>query len=231
MNTITTDRSEPPKAGTMSIALVDDHRLFLMGFSLLLERIEHDCSVEPFDTPVDLLKALDNGSRFDLVICDLMMNSMNGLAFIAALRGRHDVPVLMISGINTSPPLAEMRQLNAQGFVHKSSDDAELVEAIETVLQGGTYFPHYAPDGDGGADGNFGDVADIYEDGSEVPVLTTRQIEILTLISNGATNKEIARTLSISENTVKTHIKQIFELLKVNKRTASVRAAQALGIL
>ena len=230
MSEVGIDRPSGAKRTAVSIALVDDHRLFLMGFTLLLEGLEHECVVEGFDTPVELLKTLDEGAVFDLVICDLVMNSMNGLAFIAALRGRHRVPVLMISGINSSPPIAEMRQLNAQGFVHKSSDDSILIDAIETVLGGGTYFPDGAETTDFATDSNYGDVADELG-AADVPVLTARQVEILRLISNGAANKEIARALEISENTVKTHLKQIFELLRVNKRTACVRAAQSFGLL
>ena len=231
MNTIV-DEQDPPggQARPVSIALVDDHRLFLMGFTLLLEGLEHQCSVDAFDTPVDLLKALDGGAEFDLVICDLVMNSMNGLAFIAALRGRHSVPVLMISGINSSPPIAEMQQLNAQGFVHKSSDDNVLIEAIETVLAGRTYFPD-APDASAPPVGHFGNVPDEYGDQPDVPVLTSRQVEILGLISDGAANKEIASTLDITENTVKTHMKHIFNALGVKKRTACVQAAKSRGLV
>ena len=214
-----------------AVAVVDDHRLFLMGFSLLLERLDTSCTVESFDTPAELLKAIDAGRRFDLVICDLLMGGMNGLAFTAALRARHRVPVLMISGINTPPPLDEMRQLDAQGFVHKSCDDDILIEAIETVLAGGTYFTDAGESGAVARPAVFGNVPDEIGDGAVVPVLTARQMEILRLISGGAANKEIARALSISENTVKTHLRQIFELLRVNKRTACVRAAQSLGIL
>ena len=141
MKEIDSDRPSRTNDAVVSIALVDDHRLFLMGFTLLLEGLEQKCVVEGFNTPAELLNTLDQGETFDLVICDLVMNSMNGLAFISALRGRHRVPVLMISGINSSPPIAEMRQLNAQGFVHKSSDDSILIDAIEAVLSGGTYFP------------------------------------------------------------------------------------------
>ncbi|MCB2083032.1 MAG: response regulator transcription factor [Sphingomonadaceae bacterium] len=137
----------------------------------------------------------------------------------------------MISGINTPPPLDEMRQLDAQGFVHKSCDDDILIEAIETVLAGGTYFTDAGESGAVARPAVFGNVPDEIGDGAVVPVLTARQMEILRLISGGAANKEIARALSISENTVKTHLRQIFELLRVNKRTACVRAAQSLGIL
>lgn len=65
----------------------------------------------------------------------------------------------------------------------------------------------------------------------ELRQLSARQIEIMRLIANGYANKEIARSLTISENTVKTHLKQIFRELGVNKRTACVRKAQALGLI
>ena len=227
-----TDRvqSQAGDGAPHSIALVDDHRLFLMGFSLLLERIDPPCIVEPYDTPVELLRALEDGASYHLVICDLAMRRMNGLAFLSALRARRALPVLMISGITTSPPLAEMRQLGARGFVHKSADDDDLVAAIEAVLAGGEYFPESAGNG-AASPNNYGDVREPLSAPGEVPALTERQLEILHLISNGASNKEIARALSISENTVKTHLRQLFEVLNVTKRTACVRAAQSLGIL
>ena len=219
-------------ARAASIAVVDDHKLFLAGFSLLLERLGRPCDVTTFDTPVPLLAAVSEGDAFDLVICDLLMNGMNGLAFVSALRSNSSVPVLMISGINNPPPIAEMRNVGAQGFVHKAADDDVLLDAIDCVLGGGLFFPEANASLSDVPTAKFGDVADVYGDGmGAVPTLTARQLEILRLISGGAANKEIARALDISENTVKTHLKQIFELLRVNKRTACVRAAQSLGIL
>lgn len=214
----------------VKIALVDDHRLFLNGFSLLLERLEGEFLVAPFDTPVDLIAALKAGGEYDLVICDLVMSSMNGLAFVDAIRGKHAVPVLMLSGIESSPPIAEMKHLGVKGFVHKSADDDSLADAIRTVLAGESYYPD-------GEDGDHGDAppafgaAETWDDNGGIPVLTPRQIEVLRLISDGASNQDISRELGISGNTVKAHLRQIFELLRVNKRTACVRAARSLGLL
>ncbi len=213
------------------IAVVDDHRLFLMGFSFLLERMERRVEVKPFESPVPLIRQLDAGEVFDLIICDLVMSGMNGLAFVDAVRGRHSVPILMLSGINSSPPISEMQHLRVQGFVHKSADDTVLQEAIKTVLSGQTYF---RPDGEWSEPGlahSYGVAENIYEDDMDVPILTRRQVQVLELISGGATNQEIALKLGISENTVKSHLKQVFEALRVTKRTACVRAARNLGIL
>lgn len=214
----------------LKIAVIDDHRLFLAGFTLLLEQFDKPFVVTPFGEPVSLLRSLDDGLIFDLIICDLVMPSMNGLAFAQALRDQSSVPLMILSGINTYPPISEMKQLGVSGFVHKSADDAVLLAAIQTILAGKTSFPDAGEAGAEAPDSNFGDVVEPYEVES-VPVLTPRQIEVLQLISNGASNAEISASLGISANTVKSHLRQIFDLLQVNKRTACVRAAQAFGLI
>lgn len=214
----------------LKIAVIDDHRLFLAGFTLLLEQFDKPFVVTPFGEPVSLLRSLDDGLIFDLIICDLVMPSMNGLAFAQALRDQSSVPLMILSGINTYPPISEMKQLGVSGFVHKSADDAVLLAAIQTILAGKTSFPDAGEAGAEAPDSNFGDIAEPYEVES-VPVLTPRQIEVLQLISNGASNAEISASLGISANTVKSHLRQIFDLLQVNKRTACVRAAQAFGLI
>lgn len=214
----------------LKIAVIDDHRLFLTGFTLLLEQFDKPFVVAPFGEPMSLLESLDDGIAYDLIICDLVMPSMNGLAFAQALRDQSAVPLMILSGINTYPPISEMKQLGVNGFVHKSANDEILLAAIQTILAGKLSFPDA---GEAGAEAQatpFGDVAEPY-DVESVPVLTQRQIEVLQLISNGASNAEISSSLGISGNTVKSHLRQIFDLLQVNKRTACVRAAQALGLI
>lgn len=218
---------------TVKIALVDDHRVFLDGITMLVGRLSDTFEITGFNNPVECLESLEAGARFDLVICDLIMNAMNGLAFIAALRGHSKLtPVLVLSGINTSPPIDEIKQLGANGFVHKSVENNVLHGAIQALLAGGVYFVN-----------GFGDIgetvihsAETHIDtggykATEIPLLAKRQIEVLNLISVGATNKDISEKLDISENTVKTYLKQLFLKLGVNKRTACVRKAQSLGLI
>lgn len=212
------------------LAVIDDHRLFLSGFSLLLEQLPQPFEVAAFEEPVELLKKTEAGELFDLIICDLVMPSMNGLAFAKAMRDVSGTPILILSGINNQPPLAEMQKLGVQGFVHKSASDDVLLNAILAILDGKTCFPESVEDDGTTAAENYGDVKEPIN-AESVPVLTARQVEVLGLISNGASNAEISVALGISENTVKTHLKQIFELLQVNKRTACVRAAQSLGLI
>ncbi|MFC3052098.1 response regulator [Kordiimonas pumila] len=220
-------------AKTVHIAVLDDHRMFLEGLSMLVESMVGHYSVTNFHEPVELLHQLEAGQHYDLVLCDLIMNRMNGLAFVAAARAyTKRIPILMISGINTPPPLAEMQSLGASGFVHKSADNETFLKAIETVLRGKAFFEVVGSD-DVAADlcalrGNEDSANSLIE---ALPSLGKRQVEVLKMIAHGASNKEISNTLSISENTVKTHLKQIFMILGVNKRTACVRKAQALGLI
>ena len=217
----------------VKIAVIDDHRIFLDGISLLIDGMEECFTVESFNAPLEFLRDAEAGKSFDLVICDLIMNAMNGLAFVAALRSRSKtLPILMLSGINTAPPIDDVKRLGANGFVHKSVENDILKTAIQTLLAGGIFFE------DGLGDSHIQTVIDDPENdgdtaynGKAMPKLAMRQIEVLRLIGEGATNKEISKALTISENTVKTHLKQIFLELGVNKRTACVRKAQTLGLI
>lgn len=212
------------------IALVDDHQIFLQGLSLLIEGMSRDFETSAFSNPVMLIEKLRAEINYDLVISDLTMNEMSGLNLIAQIRSiAPKLPILILTGIANTSPLNEIKALGAEGFVHKSAGDKFLREAIESLLAGKTYY----------ADGlghtgriettiNRGDAA---SKENPLPKLAPRQIEVLKLISIGASNREISRQLSISENTVKAHLRQIFGEMGVNKRTACVRRAQSLGII
>jgi DNA-binding NarL/FixJ family response regulator len=217
----------------VNIAVVDDHKLFLKGFTLLVDSLSDRFVTTGFDAPVDFLVELESGTKFDLIVCDLIMNSMNGLAFIAALRNHSKrLPILVLSGINTAPPIAEIKRLGGNGFIHKSVENNILSEAIEALLIGKSFFFD-------GLDESVIENPESFESEREtsvgmtsnLPALGTRQIEVLRLMAEGATNKDISSILKISENTVKTHLKHIFQELGVNKRTACTRKAQLMGLI
>ena len=210
------------------IALVDDHRMFTDGFSAFLAESGEDYQVTTFEDPVAFLEAASGEAEFDLVILDLVMRGMNGLALLSAISKFKRRPrVLMLSGIATSPPIAEMKRLGASGFVPKSAEISVLQDAVAAILSGQTVFPEDidatppVPDSGG----------DVWYDAAEPPVLAKRQLEILKMIGEGATNKHIATTLCISENTVKSHLRAIFESLGVRTRTACVHKAVLLGLI
>lgn len=209
------------------IGLIDDHTLILDGLEKTLASMSSTFEVISATSPTHILDQIHAGETFDLILCDLIMDGMNGLAFLGALQSRRDpTPVLLMSGIAMDPPIAQMKSLGAKGFVHKSADPAAFEGIINTIIAGGDHFPD--------EDEILTEVAEQPYDQGELEAinnLTGRQLEVLRALANGASNQEISDRLSISPNTVKTHIKHIYEAMGVSRRTACVQKAQLYGIL
>jgi DNA-binding NarL/FixJ family response regulator len=210
--------------GAYRIGIIDDHQLFLDGISLLVGNIDSNIVVVPHPSSKSMLDALAAGEVYDLIICDLIMRELNGLAFLGALRTMTlPPPVIIMSGISTQPPVQQVRALGAKAFIHKSADPETLKHVIQTVQDGGEWFP------DGVATQNA--TKDARSDSEICTELTKRHEEILTLLAGGAANRDIADKLFISENTVKSHLKQMYANFGVTKRTALVQRARLLGLI
>jgi DNA-binding NarL/FixJ family response regulator len=209
------------------IGLIDDHTLILDGLEKTLASMSSTFEVISATSPTHILDQINAGETFDLILCDLIMDGMNGLAFLGALQSRRDpTPVLLMSGIAMDPPIAQMKSLGAKGFLHKSANPATFEGIINTIIAGGDHFPD--------EDEILTEVAEQPYDQGELEAinnLTGRQLEVLRALANGASNQEISDRLSISPNTVKTHIKHIYEAMGVSRRTACVQKAQLYGIL
>ncbi|RED12952.1 Transcriptional regulatory protein DegU [Pontivivens insulae] len=198
------------------IAIVDDHALFLDGVVGLLQDVPELGEVVPFLSGLDLLTALSQGAPFDLIVTDLTMKDLNGLALISALRSKAPgVPVLVLSASADTAMRANAESVGAVGFLHKSVGKAELVEALQLHLTEGQADKKSRPD----------------DAVLAQPQLGPRQLSVLALLAEGASNREIADRLFISENTVKTHLKAIFRELDAHTRTAVVQRARELALI
>ncbi|MBW8639791.1 response regulator transcription factor [Hoeflea sp. WL0058] len=213
---------------TVEIAIIDDHEMFADGLSHLLADMDDTYRCTVFNSPLDAIEVLADGGLFDLIISDLIMENLNGIAFVKALRSRgFKMPVLIVSGVHTAPPVEEALRLGAQGFIPKTATQAMLSDALDTVFAGETYLPPQ--------------LWDLFEQdryamrgGNAVQPdsqLSERQIEVLNLIADGHSNREVAYALNISENTVKSHLKHIFKVLNVGTRAACIRRAQQTGLI
>jgi DNA-binding NarL/FixJ family response regulator len=210
------------------IALVDDHRMFVDGFSALLDAPASGYDISTFADPLAFLEACAERDSFDLAIIDLVMKGMNGLALLAAIRKlAHPPRILMLSGISTDPPLTEMRRLGADGFVSKTEDISVLLDAVKSILAGESVFPESSSVDRALAEAR----PEPWRSAEDLPQLGPRQLEVLKMIGQGATNKAIAETLNISENTVKSHMRVIFDALNVRTRTACHHKAVLMGLL
>lgn len=212
---------------SIRVAFVDDHQMFLAGVRHLLDSSGHRFDITCFSSGVDLLGAFAQGSRFDVVVTDLTMRELNGLALISLLRERDvRVPTIVLSASEDALSRSHSELIGAFRFLHKSSDPEKLIEAILSAADKGD------------VDARESRIATrraIFDsegvDQIPVPKLGVRQLAVLELIAQGRSNQEIAAKLSISENTVKSHAKSIFRELGVNSRTAAAQRARDLALI
>jgi DNA-binding NarL/FixJ family response regulator len=211
---------------TAQIAIVDDHSLFLQGLSRLLEEFPQPNTVRAYKSGLDLLNDLDAGVHFDLIIADLAMRPVNGIALIAALTERNmRAPVIIISGAEDATTKSNAARVGAFDFLHKSSSQDQLFQAIQSALESGPLTKDMLRR-------RSGRMSVDHDRGEHIliPKLAPQQVRVLRFLADGMTNKEIGQVMSISENTVKSHVKSIFRELSVTSRTAAVRQGQELGL-
>ena len=157
----------------------------------------------------------------DLVLLDYHLPDMTGLVALGVFGMRHpELPIIMLSGSANTQVMQHVLQAGASGFVTKSGLSDELLRAVRQVLDGGEYLPLDL----GHA---FTEAPDADED--QRNSLTQRQDLVLQELLDGRSNREIADTLSISEETVKSHVAAILRHFDVQNRTQAVVAAARRG--
>ena len=188
----------------INIAILDDHQIIIDGLKLLLESDSNiNVVFEATSGSIFLRKLTEIDRIVDIVLLDLMMPEISG--FEMALMLKKDYPEIKIIVLSMNIDGKSITELKAKagikGFLSKSVDKTELMLAIMTVNSGEEYFSQEAER-----------EMDNYEKISnelEQITLTKREIEIIRLIDKGLINKEIAKKLFISEQTVTTHRKSI----------------------
>jgi two-component system, NarL family, nitrate/nitrite response regulator NarL len=203
------------------VLLADDHPLVLDGIRSCLEFYDHIEVVGEAKTGNEALERAE-ALQPDIVIMDLNMPQLNGLDAMEILRERFShIRLLVLSMHDSKQYIASALQYGASGYVLKEVPSEELVTAIEAVHRGGTYF-------------SSGVSEILLSPNDEEDIggpLTTREQNILLLLSEGRSNKEVARELDISVRTVETHRRNIKKKLKVRSTTGLVRYAIEHGLI
>ena len=195
----------------IKVLVVDDHAIVRMGLVALLEA-EDDIDVvgDAEDGADAVRKAIKLNP--DIVILDLMMPVMDGVTATRELRTQ--VPkakVLILTTSTVSDDLAHAMEAGAAGIVPKSSANASLLEAIRAVAAGQKSI---APE-----------IQELISQDPPVPELTARQREILSYITRGLRNSDIARELGIAQDSVKEHLNAIFHKLGAVNRAEAIAIA------
>lgn len=206
-------------AQIMKILLADDHQIVREGLKVALAKLA-GC-VEIFEAACieEVLSQISAIDDLDLIILDLRMPGMHGLAGLEQVRGtRPEVPVAILSASVDRRDIEEALALGASGYIPKSLTLQQTVAALEHILAGGSYSP--APPA---ADQELG------ESLTQFANLSPRERHVLALLAEGCSNKEIARRLALQEVTVKAHLRQVFRKLSVSNRTQAVKLVLERG--
>ena len=203
----------------MQILIADDHPLFRGALRHALSVVADDVEVNEAADLEGVDGDLARNRDTDLLLLDLAMPGMHGLAGLIYLRAQYpSVPVMIVSASEDHGVIRRCLDLGAAGFIPKTTDAASMRKAIRAVLDGGTWTPS---DLDlGGADD-----AEASATARRLATLTPQQVRVLTMLSEGLLNKQIAYELSVSEATVKAHVSAILQKLGVESRTQAVIAA------
>jgi DNA-binding NarL/FixJ family response regulator len=204
---------------SVRIALVDDQALVLKGLSALLaEFADLEIALESLDAKL-LLDALDR-RPVDVIVSDIRMPGLDGIGLIRALRERGDAtPVILLTTFDDSELLLRAVEAGSQGFLLKDASPEDLHGAIRRVAAGETLLQPVS----------LGAVRARWPEdtngGSEPTRLTPREADILRLVAGGYSNKEIGRSLHLSEGTVKNYISAVLVKLDCRDRTHAVLKA------
>ena len=193
------------------IALVDDHSLFRKGLKVLLSSRKDFSIVADVGSGEEFLEVLMQAQP-DVVFMDYAMPQMNGAETTRrALEMSPDLKIITLSMFGDNAYYSDMMSSGAKGFLLKDSEFAEVVEAVETVFEGGTYFSASLLESLSHSIRSAGATASVADDIAEADRLSEREIEVLLAICQGLSTQEIADKLFISKRTVDKHRANILE--------------------
>lgn len=210
----------------MRILIADDHSIFRNGLKQLLQDLDDNAEFIEANSFAKAVEISKQTPLPDLFLLDLFApNAIDGTSLAEFCDAVAPRPVVIFS---MSEDLGDMRRVmraGARGFVPKSTDDGLFVSILQMVLAGGIYTP---PVLDGVADGEGADGAVISRPAPQgrLAALTPRQQDVLQMMAEGLSNKDIGDRLNLNINTVKGHVTAILRTLGVDNRTQAVLLAR-----
>lgn len=209
----------------MKILVVDDHALVREGLRQVLKGLgSDDLEVLEAGTCQRAFELTAAHSDLDLILLDYHLPDMNGMEALDQFGQQHpELPIIMLSGSVNPRVMRDVLNKGAAAFLTKSGMSDELLSVTRLVLSGHVYIP---PELANAPASMFGDEP---QDLNVPPQFTPRQEEVLGLLLDGHSNKDIGKALSLSDETVKNHVTAILRGFGVQTRTQAVLAAKRYG--
>jgi DNA-binding NarL/FixJ family response regulator len=214
------------------VIVTDNRRLCRECLRLLIETFDPSLEVAEANDPGEIAAMLQQDDRISVVLYNLVARGEDGVEFVRGLRSSiPDIPLIVLCDFDEPEVMRGVMASGAKAFLPSTTPSPVMVAVLRLVIAGGTYAPAGMVLG-ASADGA---AADVRADGdretliaANFPQLTPRQRSVLTLLSQGYMNRDIAAALGMCENTVKAHVKQVMRKLNAGNRTQAALMADRL---
>lgn len=203
------------------IFIVDDHQLVIDGIRSLLGGSDHYHVCASTQHPQEVLALLDKHPS-DVLLTDISMPEMSGIELTRIVRKKYpEIKVIAISMHGENQIIREMLDAGISGYILKNTGKHELIQALDKVVSGGTFFDEAVTR----------EILNSFSSKNDEKRLTLREIEIIKLIEKEFSNKQISDKLFISERTVETHRKNIFRKTNTQSVVGLLKYAYGLKLI
>ena len=207
----------------IKIVIADDHELFRKGLAELLRKHEDIKIVKNVADGLEFMELLNSNVEADIVLLDITMPNMDGFKVLQEMKAiETKTKAIVISMHNDGNYIAKCAKNGAYGYLLKNTDEDELTLAIRTVYKGRKYF---------GPDISEKMINFMSTHSVSADILSNKETEVLTLISEGLTTKDIAAKLFVSSRTIETHRANILKKLEVKNTAELIKKAAKLNLI
>jgi DNA-binding NarL/FixJ family response regulator len=219
--------------GEVEILVVDDHALIREALRGVLREVKGDAVVLEASSCSQAMEVIAQHPDLDLILLDLNLPDRDGFSVLTELGERYPaISVVVLSAQQDRGSVVRALDLGALGFIPKSGQTEVMVRALQLVISGGIYIPPEILARDEPSPQQSVDKPAAANRPTVSPAdlgLTERQVDVLSLMMLGKSNKAICRVLNLAEPTVKNHVTAILKALEVSNRTEAVIAVGELG--